>query len=512
MKASDDLFQLIKSLDQSEKRYFKVFASMHIKKSDNNYVRLFDFIDKQSINQGKYDEEEVKKHFKNEKFIRQLHVSKGYLYNNILKSLRLYNSEKNKVNELYGLLRDIDILFDKSLYSQCKKLLAKAKKIAATYEKHVQMLEIIDMEKVIARVEAYAKRSEEDLDNIYYEVNDATEKIRNVNDYWRLSTKSFFIRKKYGNVRDTTDLKNFNELMKNPLLQSEARATTYMSKNFYYNIKGLYYLTNKDYKNLLKYCKKLVSFLESNPVLMRPDNYLAALNNLLIVQMENKKYNDAIVSINKMRNIETGSGSIKAQIFVRSYDTEINLYLLTGEFEKGVELIGNIEEGLSRYKNKINQEAEILFYYNIAYLYFGLGRYDKVIDWLNKIFNQKELKLREDIQCYARLLNLFVHYELENYDFLEYDIKSTRRFLESHGNLKEFEKTVLNFIRKLINAKDETEKEELCRELKHKVEKKPKDILENKALEYFDFISWLNSKIEKKKFTDILKRKAEQDE
>ncbi len=48
MKVTDDLFQLIKSLDQSEKRYFKVFATMHIKGSDNNkYVGLFDAIDKQ---------------------------------------------------------------------------------------------------------------------------------------------------------------------------------------------------------------------------------------------------------------------------------------------------------------------------------------------------------------------------------------------------------------------------------------------------------------------------------
>ena len=64
MKVTDDLFQLIKSLDQSEKRYFKIFSTMHIKDSEENkYIMLFDAIDKQS----EYDEDEIRKKFKNEK-------------------------------------------------------------------------------------------------------------------------------------------------------------------------------------------------------------------------------------------------------------------------------------------------------------------------------------------------------------------------------------------------------------------------------------------------------------
>ena len=45
MKASGDLFTLIKSLTQTEKRYFKLFSSLQ--KGDKNYVKLFDAIDRQ---------------------------------------------------------------------------------------------------------------------------------------------------------------------------------------------------------------------------------------------------------------------------------------------------------------------------------------------------------------------------------------------------------------------------------------------------------------------------------
>jgi len=44
MIATDDLFQLIKSLNNSEKRYFKVFVSRHISVDEHNLgYRDFDF-------------------------------------------------------------------------------------------------------------------------------------------------------------------------------------------------------------------------------------------------------------------------------------------------------------------------------------------------------------------------------------------------------------------------------------------------------------------------------------
>ncbi len=59
-KASNSLHELIKSLNKSEKRYFKVFSSRHTIGEENSYIKLFDFIDKMD----EYDEEELFKCFK----------------------------------------------------------------------------------------------------------------------------------------------------------------------------------------------------------------------------------------------------------------------------------------------------------------------------------------------------------------------------------------------------------------------------------------------------------------
>ena len=136
MNSSNDVFQLIKSLTGPEKRYFKL-SCKYTAKDTNNYMRLFEEIDKQSV----YNEERIIKKFKQEKFIKHLPSEKNYLYNLILKSLRMYHSVKTTDNNLKGLLQDIRLLYDKELYTLCLKKIKKAKNIASSHERFLIQLD-----------------------------------------------------------------------------------------------------------------------------------------------------------------------------------------------------------------------------------------------------------------------------------------------------------------------------------------------------------------------------------
>ena len=56
MTVKDDLFQLIRSLSKTEKRYFKIEAGRHSTTNKNNHLRLFDVINEMD----EYDEEKIK--------------------------------------------------------------------------------------------------------------------------------------------------------------------------------------------------------------------------------------------------------------------------------------------------------------------------------------------------------------------------------------------------------------------------------------------------------------------
>ena len=83
------IFELIKSMTQTEKRYFKMFVSVFEQKN-KTYLKLYNAIDKQK----EYDEKALKKKLANERFINHFAVVKNKLYNAILKSLRFYPSHR----------------------------------------------------------------------------------------------------------------------------------------------------------------------------------------------------------------------------------------------------------------------------------------------------------------------------------------------------------------------------------------------------------------------------------
>jgi hypothetical protein len=178
---------------------------------------------------------------------------------------------------------------------------------------------------------------------------------------------------------------------------------------------------------------------------------------------------------------------------------------LDGTFNEGVQLVPVIEEKLQENWLYLDRHRILVFYYKFASLYFGNGDYGKAIDYLNKIINWK-VDLRSDLQCYARLLHLIAHYEIGNYNILEYLIKSVYRFMAKMENLSAVEEEVFKFLRISFNLSRKELKqafERLLNNLKQ-FEESP---YEARAFSYLDIISWLESKVYDKPVYTIIREK-----
>ena len=86
-------------------------------------------------------------------------------------------------------------------------------------------------------------------------------------------------------------------------------------------------------------------------------------------------------------------------------------------------------------------------------------------------------------------------------------MKSTLRYLSNRNKLNKFELITLNYMRKLINSNIDDDKMFIFNEWKKELNAISDDILEIKAYEYFDFMSWLESKLGKKSFAEVVKDK-----
>ena len=178
---------------------------------------------------------------------------------------------------------------------------------------------------------------------------------------------------------------------------------------------------------------------------------------------------------------------------------------MEGTFSEGVNLVPHIMDKLNEYYLYLDRHRILVFYYKIASLYFGSGDYETAIDYLNKIINWK-VDLRTDLQCYARLLHLIAHYELGNYELLEYLFKSVYRFMAKMGNLSVVEEEIFKFLRRSFRVTPRQLKEEFER-LLSKLKALENNRLETRAFAYLDIISWLESKINRVPVQDIIRQK-----
>ncbi|MFT5763175.1 MAG: hypothetical protein ACI8X3_000594, partial [Saprospiraceae bacterium] len=126
------LYNLIKSLSGSEKRYFKLFATGNRADKSSKYLVLFEAID----NQESFDDEELKKIvYQGEQiFSRKYSELKAYLYDLVLAGLRGYDEKSSIDFKIKGMLQSIRVLYKRSHYQDCRELLPKIKKLAYKYE------------------------------------------------------------------------------------------------------------------------------------------------------------------------------------------------------------------------------------------------------------------------------------------------------------------------------------------------------------------------------------------
>jgi len=140
-------------------------------------------------------------------------------------------------------------------------------------------------------------------------------------------------------------------------------------------------------------------------------------------------------------------------------------------------------------------------------LYFGIGDHKNCIQYLKRIIENKQLKMREDLMCFARVLSLVAHYEAGLDYHLEVQLKSTFKFLLKMNDLHAVQKEMIKFLRRLGDiypTELRAEFEKLYTELK-KFENHP---YEKRAFLYLDILSWLESHLQNRPVAEIIREKA----
>lgn len=506
MKPSTELHDLISSLTKSEKRFFKLHSALQA--GDKNYLRIFDAVDKQKV----YDEDALKKQFASETFIKHLPSEKNHLYKLVLKALRAFHAESSVSGVLKQEIKNIEILYGKALYVECNKLLHRAKRIARENERFYYWFELLSWEKMLLEEAYESGEFTKDLDELIEEERDVVEKLRNLAAYHILYSKINYVFRSGGYVRSDEEHAMVEEISDNPLIKGKNTALSCRATTICYYTQGFCFWAKRDWSSSLTKFKKVRQVLDDDPLVKAdlPRRYIRTLHYIINGHIELYEMDEARATIKDMRDLPGTPGfsgaSMEVQIFVTSYLSELRLLDRCGEHDQALGLVDEILEGLEKAGPRLHKEHQLEFFFALAEVYFGAGQHSKALFWLNKVLNDNEPTLRQDIFTYARLFNLVLHYELGNFDLLEYIVRSTQRFLNKRQRDFQVENTLVDHIKRLAKAETPELKEELFRSLRTELVELFRDPNESLVLKYFDVLSWVDAHIRGISFSESVRR------
>lgn len=510
-KVNDFLHELIHSLSKSEKRYFKLLSSRHTIGDENNYITLFDFIDKQE----KYDENELKVYFKAESFLTKFSITKKRLYDHILNALDNYHSQSSIESQLFKMIHGAEILSHKSLYSQAKKLLISAQKLAEKQELTSILLLIRIKFKALLEKNNYLDIQESQINEILAEDEALLERSDDEAKLWNLKSKLFLQMAHHGVARNDRDKLIYFGIWEQLKKLSSPKKPSLESVYLRNHIESAYYFSTQDSENSFVALQNNLDLFKKNEKLIKqhPDRYISILTNLIYTAEHLCMFEIAesyFLDLKQQEeNILTTVQDTDLQIKLFSTISSIELAMLTqkGNYHDSRKTIDKIKEGLTNFDGSISAIRKAFLWFKITCIHLANLEPHLALKTVRKILNDAELDKKEDIVSFAHLLELFIHIELGDLDYLNYATKATKRFLTSRNRLFLFEQELLGFVSKFGAAKNKCDQIDRWELLHKSLLTLAKDPYQASALDYFDFITWAEAKTKNTNFVLLCKEK-----
>ncbi len=503
----DPLFTLIKSLSKSEKRQFRLYAGRLGVNQDAKFIALFNLMEKMSS----YDEDSVRQSGIVSR--SQLANLKAHLYKQILISLRLNPANRDLPLQIREQLDFATILYHKGLYRQSLKILDKAKNMALQHEEKNIAYEILEFEKLIET--QYITRSIPDrAEELSRQASDLSAQNELASRFSNLSLLLYGQMLKVGYVRNDDDLERVKNFFRSHLPEYDPNCLGFRERLWIFKAHLWYSFLIQDFLGSYKYARKWVDLFEQYPDMVRrhPVFYLKGnhylLESLFLVRYRSQ-FVETLQFLEKRLDGKDfpSSDNIQSLKFLYLSSNQLNRHFLEGTFERGLQWVPRVEYGIEKHKGRIDVHHVMLLYYKLACMYFGSGDHKNCIRYLNRIIGSKDLKMREDLMCFARVLNLVAHYEAGMDYHLEIQLRSTYKFLIKMNNLQAVQRAMIKFLRGLgdmypgeLNAAFRGLYEELRAYENHPYEKR--------AFLYLDIISWLESHLQQRPVAEIIREKA----
>jgi len=495
---------LVKSLSKSEKRYFRLYSNLQ--SGEKMYLYLFDLIEddvpRESIHKQfckKYDE-------------KSFEIAVKHLYQTILDCIVFLRGTNNIQTKIFNYITEANILFERSLYDEAMIHLNKAKKLAITYEMDSLIILARSTELRYMNANEFNNITERQLVNKQMKIIEMLKYCRSANLHSQLYDilKHRLIYKGY--VRSDKQKQDLNDLVLSELhMIANNPHKGFESQKLHLLFQATYYLNSGYYKTAIDLYQMLIDLFEENKhmVASPPIYYLQAVLGILNSLMAVSLYDEMPFFINKLKEIESEDYqsdftlNVRAHIFIYDFYRIFN----KGDFNSIATLICDYDDNLFKKLQLLGLEMQLKLLLCLTILDISTENYNSARKNMRKIIGSGKLFYVLPTYRHVRLLNLILQAELGNYDFFDNEIKSIKRGIRFENHVYATERLLFKFVQNYHILNQEKTRTKLLQLLEKETEKINHNKYEKQILTVFDFISWMESKLTKRKFNEILAEK-----
>lgn len=494
---SNDLKELIDCMNPSEKKEF-------INRNNNNgnkpdYILLFE-----SMNAVKnMDETHLQKKLKFKHFKRVKH----YLHKTLLQYLSTLETQTFE-KEVMDLISVGNMLMDRSLFTQSKNILLRAKKKAIEYE--LFSYQLIIEEKIFHvnghlnnrfYVEGLLTQESESIFQSIIEHINTDEKFKiAILKRWQFYERNGAI------LRSKKQTADFLSLLKPYVINIKENQLSTKSKHDYYSLKASYYREMNKIDEAVKYLELSFELAENKKMEMigMLPQILVSLNNLLFIYAKYNMFDQLRSTLDRIYDhLPTKASNRKVgMVSLLVYESYYCKYV--PEYEKRKKTLQWVEKEYPLVLDKERTLRTIQTVFNLSVSYFCDQDYKKALALINA------LELRDDFLNFPSMVSLIkvykliLYFEMDKRELLSFSIRNTYRYLLKNKIYEEFEKAVIKGLTKLIATTNPRTQREALKTTYNDLYKVKSNEYEKSIFQTFNYSGWIKCKLEKKDFKYLM--------
>ncbi|WP_236978220.1 hypothetical protein [Membranihabitans maritimus] len=487
-----ELIQLIKTLSAGEKRTFKLQTKKQ--STEKAYLDLYKIIDQSKT----IDASSIEKEFNTLHPEKSIENAAQYLMKILTDTLIDIRIGYDPQFQIYQQIMRSKVFFERSIPEEGYKELLKAKILAEKYQNHLMHYNTRRLELDYLSKRSFEGISDHDLVNLQTKSKNLLQLLRQVQEHHSLYELLEYRLINSGSSLSENDRKKLNDLVLTELsLITRGVQHSFESQKLHLLFQSFFFTHTGDYLSAMKIFKRLNNLFEENRTIwdQPPYDYLHALEGILDSLRTINQFDEMELYINKVESLTSIKNSEHfvtiCQIIALTY--QIARLINSNQLHKAKTLVENIDHkflenpGIADHKRL----THLFFYASLTFLL--LEDIKKAGKYLNQI--SVESRQQSALEKASRLLNILVHYEMNDQDYLEYVIRSYKRNFRKRGPMLQTERLVFKLIKFDPDRNSPPSKKHYLKKIQSKLDAVRSDKYEHQLLRYYDFTDWIEGKL-----------------